>query len=75
MPTARNTKVMVGRFGSDPVEVVVTGPATVAKVMEKASIELSDEEKLWVNGKQATRSTKVKTGDIVAIVSPKEAGR
>jgi hypothetical protein len=70
-----NTKVMVGRFGSDPVEVVVTGPATLAKVMEKAGIELSDEEKLWVNGKQATRSTKVKTNDIVAIVSPKEAGR
>lgn len=70
-----STKVMVGRFGSDPVEVVVTGAATVEKILKSADIELSDEEKIWVNGKRATRSTKVKTGDIVAIVSPKEAGK
>lgn len=69
------TKVMVGRFGSDPVAIEVTGPATVAKVLAQAGIELSDEEKLWVNGKVATRGSKVKNGDIVAIVSPKEAGR
>ncbi len=66
---------MVGRFGSDPVEVVVTGAATVASILEKAGIELSDEEKVWVNGSRATRTTKVKTGDIVAVVSPKEAGK
>ena len=66
--------VLVGRFGSDPVRVRITGRATVEAILIKAGIMTGGEEKVWVNGAAATSKSTVKSGDILTILSPKEAG-
>lgn len=68
------TKVMVGRFGQEPQTVTVRGAATVKAVLVQAGIGLNTRERVWVNGGRATPNTKVKGGDIVSVVTPKEAG-
>ena len=70
-------KVLVGRFGSNPEYVSIENgeTTTVSKVLESADIKLASSEKVWVNGEKALRSTTVKKGDIVCVVSPKEASR
>ena len=72
--TSGTVRVLVGRFGSDPVQVQVSRGGTVRKVLEKADLEISDSERIWLNGSRTTLSSKVKAGDIISIVSPKEAG-
>ncbi len=71
---ALNT-VKFGRFGEEPQTLRVKAGATVANVLEAAGVEIGAKEKVWVNGSRATFTTKVTAGDIVAVVSPKEAGR
>ena len=68
-------KILVGRFGSDPVHIDVSNGAssTVSKVLAAADIKLSSTEKVWINGERALRGATVKRGDIVCVVSPKEA--
>lgn len=68
------TKVMVGRFGSEPVSITVGSGATVGGVLEAANISVSTNEKVWLNGTRVTLSDKVQTGDIISIVTPKQAG-
>lgn len=69
-----SSRVTVGQFGADPVTVTVSGSATVGDVLSKAGFDVSSSEKIWLNGKRATKSTRVRTGDIVSVISPKEAG-
>ncbi len=66
-------EVSIGRFGSVPETIRVQAPATVGAVLEKADIVLEGSERVWLNGEQADLKTRVKAGDIVGIVSPKEA--
>jgi len=68
-------KVTVGRFGSEPVSITVTEPATISSVLSKAGINTSSTEKVWLNGEIATSNSNVKQGDIVSIVSSKQAGK
>ena len=78
MPTRNSLKILVGRFGSAPAYVNVPNGAaftTVAKVLQGADIKLGKSERVWVNGEKATRSKRVDRGDIVCVVSPKEASR
>jgi len=77
MGNANQLKILVGRFGSSPTHVDVSNGATstVAKVLEAAEITLKSTEKVWVNGERALRGTVVKQGDIVCVVSPKEASK
>jgi len=65
----------MGRFGQVPQRVEIASPATVSAVLTKLGIEISKSEKVWVNGERATARTRVEMNDIVAVVSPKEAGR
>lgn len=74
--SGKTTSVRVGRFGSDPVTVVVKGSkATVGDVLERAGIALGRSERVWLNGTKASAADAVRTGDIVSVVSPKEAGK
>lgn len=66
--------VKFGRFGEDPQTVKVQTGGTVKDVLTKVGVEIGTKEKVWVNGTKADATTEVKTGDIVAVVSPKEAG-
>lgn len=71
----RATTVRVGRFGSDPVSVSVAGRATVEAILAKAEMTLGPSEQVWLNGIRATAGSVARTGDIISIVTPKEAGR
>lgn len=66
--------VMFGRFGEQPKTIKVKKGATVKDMLSLAGVTIGTKEKVWVNGTRATFETKVKSGDIVAVVSPKEAG-
>lgn len=72
--TVSNSAVHVGRFGSDPVGILVDGSTTVGRVLRLANIDLGSNENAWLNGARASLTTKVKGGDIISIVSPKKAG-
>lgn len=74
MPSAQ-FNVRVGRFGTDPISVRVSANSTVKIVLQKAEMDLTEVEKIFLNGETAPLSRKVKRGDIVSIVSPKEAGK
>lgn len=78
-PAARasggSLEIAVGRFGSEPVTVTVTKGSTVGAVLKKADIVLGSSERVWLNGSASALTDKVKRGDIVSIVSPREAGK
>jgi hypothetical protein len=42
--------------------------------LDEAGIELSGNEKVWVNGERANLADILEDGDVVNIVSSKEAG-
>lgn len=71
---ARSIKVMIGRFGSTPSAVNIKASSTVLEALTKAGIEVGSSERVWLNGERATRTDKVAAGDIISIVSPKQAG-
>lgn len=66
--------VRIGRFGSDSSSVELEKDTTVADALEEAGISLGGEEKIWVNGEKATGRDILENGDVVNVVSPKEAG-
>lgn len=66
--------VMFSRLGQDPVAITVAGSSTVGLVLRKAEIVVSGSEHVWVNGTRAGISKRVKPGDIISIVSPRQAG-
>ena len=71
---AKTFPVVIGRFGSTPETVQVKVGSTIAQVLKTANIEMTKSEDVWLNGAPAKGTTKVKKGDIVGIVSPREAG-
>lgn len=66
--------VYISRFGSDEIEVEVVEGTTVAQVIRSAGLELSGREQVFVSGVQATMQSIVEEGDILNIVTPKQAG-
>lgn len=78
--TARATRsssrgtVLVGRFGSEPIAVAITGRSTVLDVLQKAGVELQSSEHVWLNGSRTELMASVKGNDTINIVSPKQAG-
>lgn len=72
--TRRTSNVLVGRFGSEPIAVQITGQSTVLDVLQKAGLELQSSEHVWLNGNRTELLSKVKANDTINIVSPKQAG-
>ncbi|MFA5395908.1 MAG: hypothetical protein WC346_07875 [Methanogenium sp.] len=68
-------KIIIGRFGREPEEVEVPMGSTVEEALKDASVSLGSSEKVWVNSEKASMKDIVEDGDIINIVSPKEAGR
>lgn len=66
--------VAVSRFGHEPIPVCVDEGATVREVLEKAGISLTGREKVYVAGAEATMRDEVEEGDVLSIVTPKQAG-
>ena len=72
--TAATIRVMVGRFGSEPETFIVRRGSTVGDVLAKAEIAVSGIDRIWLNGEQVNLRAKVAAGDLISVISPKEAG-
>ena len=66
--------VYISRFGHDEIELEVAEGTTVADVFARAGIALSGREQAFVSGVQATMRSIVEDGDVINIVTPKQAG-
>lgn len=66
--------VAVSRFGHEPLPVCVDEGATVRDVLAKADIALTGREKVYVAGAEASMRDIVEDGDVLSIVTPKQAG-
>ena len=66
--------VSVSRFGHDTIAVNVPVDSSVRAVLSAAGIELQGNEKAFVSGVEAPLTAIIDDGDVVSIVSPKEAG-
>jgi Na+-translocating ferredoxin:NAD+ oxidoreductase RnfC subunit len=66
--------VTVSKFGDDPLNVTVPVGASVADVLEAAGIETSGREQTFVEGEAAEGGDILENGDILSIVTPKQAG-
>ena len=66
--------VAVSRFGHDVVPVTVPEGATVSDVLREAGVSPATHEKLYVSGVVAESGDIVENGDVISIVTPKQAG-
>jgi hypothetical protein len=66
--------VTISRFGQEPVNVTMATGSTVSDVLEAASISTTGREELFVEGETAESDDVLENGDILSIVTPKQAG-
>jgi len=66
--------ITIGRFGSDPEQYDLAKDSTVKEALEEAGISLESAEKVWVNGDRANSRDILEEGDVINVVTPKEAG-
>ena len=65
--------VDVGRLGSETVTVEATKGLTVGGALTAAGVSFG-EERIMLNGAVAEQSAPVKAGDLVLVLTPKQAG-
>lgn len=66
--------ITIGRFGTEPQVVSVPKDSTVREALSEVGISLGDSDKVWVNGTRANLRDILEGGDIVNVVTPKQAG-
>lgn len=66
--------VYISRFGFDEVELQVESGTTVSQALREAGISKKSTEKLFVDNVPAPDSAILEEGDIISIVTPKQAG-
>ena len=66
--------VTIARFGSTPLPLAVPVGSTVDDVVALASIDLEGREELFVEGTKAEGDDVLENGDILSIVTSKQAG-
>lgn len=71
---AKNIMLAVSRFGHDPLAVQVPTGSTVDDVLEKAEIDLEENQQVFNAGEPVSGDDEVESGDVLSIVSPKAAG-
>ena len=69
-----NMVVTIARFGHAPQNVTVPNGSTVNTVLTTAGISLEGREELFVEGVNAEGADVLENGDILSIVTPKQAG-
>ena len=74
MRKAGGITVTVGSFGSDPTEISIDKDTSIREALEEAGISTGSAEKIYVNGERATLRDILEDGDVVNVVSSKEAG-
>lgn len=66
--------VQISRFGQNTVSVDVAENSTVGEVLNAAGVSLSGSEKVFCAGVEATLTDLVDSGDVLSVISPKQAG-
>lgn len=66
--------VRLGRFGRSPETVSLRRDSTVGDALSEADWDISDEERVYVNGEPADNADILEDGDVISIVAPKTAG-
>lgn len=66
--------VAVTRLGSDPVPVTLAVGGTVKEALEKAGLSTSSRAEYFVSGQRADLEDVLEDGDVLNIVTPKQAG-
>ncbi len=67
--------VAVSRFGSDPVIVKLPHNSTVGEALSAAGVAIASREQAYVAGQEARNADILEDGDVVSIVTPKQAGK
>ena len=71
--TADVIAVSVVSFGNDPIALALPVGATVAQALAKAGITRNGQE-IFVSGEDANDADILENGDVLSIVTPKQAG-
>lgn len=72
-PASDNIAVSVVSFGNDPIAVLLPAGSTVAQALAQAQITRGAQQ-LFVSGETADDSDILESGDVLSIVTPKQAG-
>ena len=67
-------QIFISRFGHDEIELEVPSGTTVAAVLQMSGIDLDGRQEVYVSGVRATPGSIVEDGDILSVVTPKQAG-
>lgn len=67
-------KVTVSRFGHEPRTLDVPEDSTVSDVLGIAGVSIEEHQQLFVEGVSAESGDILEDGDILSIVTPKQAG-
>ena len=66
--------VAVTRLGSDPIPVTLAKGGTVGEALAKAGVDAGGRAEYFVDGVRANTEDILEDGDVLAIVTPKQAG-
>ena len=66
--------VFIARFGHDEIELNLDNGTTVAAAFAASGIEMTGREQMYVDGIQALPGSVLENGDVISIVTPKQAG-
>jgi sulfur carrier protein ThiS len=72
--TGDTIAVAVVSFGNDPTPLTLAKGATVADALREAGISRGSQE-FFVSGESAGDSDVLEDGDVLSVVTPKQAGR
>lgn len=66
--------VYIARFGHDEVVLNLEEGTTVSSALVRSGIELTGREEAFVSGVKAQPGSILEDGDVLSIVTPKQAG-
>lgn len=66
--------VSVARLGQESLPIVVAAGSTVRDALEKAGVGTTGRTEYFVSGARADMDDELEDGDVLALVTPKQAG-
>ena len=74
VPASNTIVVTVARFGNAPQNVTVPTGSTVDTILATVGLHLEGREELFVEGVNTEGDDVLENGDILSVVTPKQAG-